>query len=81
MFGFHQSNKYLVDRRGIDVELIKEDERLSIKLLMNHHTKDTHLCGTSIVQLPCPQIDHISLITCIWSKADGKSGGAEITGE
>ena len=65
----------------IDVKLIKENERLSIKLLMNHHTKDTHLCGTAIVQLPCPQVFHISLISCKWSKSNGECGRTEIAGE
>mmetsp|Transcript_1746 Transcript_1746/g.2816 ORF Transcript_1746/g.2816 Transcript_1746/m.2816 type:complete len:204 (-) Transcript_1746:27-638(-) len=48
---------------------------------VDHKSQNTHLCGTSIVQLPCPQIDHILLISCIWSKSNGKAGGTEISGE
>ena len=38
----------------VNIKLIKENERLSIELFMDHHTKDTHLCGTAIVKLSCP---------------------------
>mmetsp|Transcript_25349 Transcript_25349/g.39792 ORF Transcript_25349/g.39792 Transcript_25349/m.39792 type:complete len:226 (+) Transcript_25349:226-903(+) len=79
---FDCQSQYLVSRKwSIDVELIKEDERLSIELFMNHHTKDTHLCGTSVVQLPCPQIDHILLTSCIWSKSNRPWRRTEISWE
>lgn len=61
--------------RSINLELIEENERLSIKLLVYHHSKNAHLCSTAIVQLPRPQIDHVSLATCIWSESNWEFGG------
>jgi hypothetical protein len=31
----------LVSERSIDLELVKEDERLSVNLLVNNHTKNS----------------------------------------
>jgi hypothetical protein len=61
---------------SIDIKLIKEDEGLSIQLLMNHHTEDAHLCRTAIVQLSGPQINHIGFSSCKWSETNGECGSA-----
>mmetsp|Transcript_32227 Transcript_32227/g.67785 ORF Transcript_32227/g.67785 Transcript_32227/m.67785 type:complete len:271 (-) Transcript_32227:67-879(-) len=66
---------------GIDFELVEENEGLSIKLLMNHHSKNTHLCRTAIVQLPGPQVNHILLSSCIGSESNGELGSTEISWE
>lgn len=65
----------------VDIELIKEDERLSIKLLVNHHSKDTHLSSTSVIQFPGTQVNHILLSSGPGSESNGEGGGTEVSGE
>lgn len=75
---FHGScrrhNRLVSEMRSINVKLIKEDEWLSVQLLMYHHPKDAHLCRTAIVQLPGPQINHLGLSLCKGSESDGECG-------
>jgi hypothetical protein len=61
--------------RSINLELIEENEGLSIKLLVYHHPKNAHLSCTAIVQLPSPQVNHVSLAPCVWSKSNREFSG------
>mmetsp|Transcript_12903 Transcript_12903/g.27867 ORF Transcript_12903/g.27867 Transcript_12903/m.27867 type:complete len:233 (-) Transcript_12903:53-751(-) len=77
----HFPARYLVTERSVDVELVEENEGFSIKLLVNHHSKDTHLRRTPVVQLPGPQVDHIFLISCEGSESNRECRRREITRE
>lgn len=66
---------------GVDVELIEEDEGLSVELLVHHHSENTHLGRAAVVELPGPQVDHVLLAPREGSESDGERGGAEVSGE
>lgn len=64
----------LVAEGGVNFKLIKEDERLSVELLVDHHSEDAHLSRTAVVQLPGPQVDHVGLSPRERSESDGECG-------
>ena len=67
-------NLSLVTERGVNLELIKEDERLSVELLVDHHPEDAHLGRAAVVQLPGPKVDHVGLGPREFSESYGERG-------
>jgi hypothetical protein len=64
----------LVTERGVNLELIEEDEWLPVELLVDHHPEDAHLGRAAVVQLPGPQIHHVGLSPREISESDGEGG-------
>lgn len=77
----HIIKTYLVSERGVDLELIPENERLSVELLVHHHSHDAHHRRAAVVQLLGPQINLISLVSCPGPESDRELTGSEITNE
>lgn len=76
-----QLNEDSVSEWCVDVKLVEENERFSIQLFVNQHTKNTHHSSTAIVQLLGPQINHISFCLRKGPKSNGESSSRKVTRE
>lgn len=66
---------------SVHIELVEEDERLSVELLVHKHTEDTHHSGTAIVKLLSPEVDFVSLRSGKFSESDREFGSGEVSRE